>query len=639
MTQLLTPRFFRSATLVLGVLVAAFLGAGSAHAQQVCQTLRYTFQPDCLQSPQHPGMCRPVLYQPDPSAPSGDSKTVDRLDLGPQIAVWVESADHTVFVDTLFVTNQVGARGIGNRPGLYNFVSSPNFPYGKRQMALPIWAHARGKLYPTVVFQDVDTSGHTGACSGEGRIGFHEACSSPEPYYCRPLMPTEFVDAITCPSALFNSSKGRFDMTLPKSYYPPRSDLGSNPMNFISRDCDLVNDIVPTCTVDSEKYASDATVGNDLDAVAMATPPYGAPYSGTWSIPPRLAAGDYAVWIEVNKEFDSNSAHNGTTHPSVFDAGLASYGMSGNFGQPSVVYRAPIRLDDSTINATGSADQILGYSDWTGNTGIMMPRDATITTGVPGSGEGRLMEISGPAGTGRLLVSVENCSSVPGVDAGTGDARGVPMVCDPPPPSPGTVTNLRVQPEDVTAINAILRFSHASASGQPVSGYEIRYLATTETRLTPDEFAQATRADQVTPGQPGSDAILVLENLKPSQHYVVGIRSQGPCNGQSDIAMVDFTTPTQKFTQLSGCFVATAAYGSEMEPQVAALRSLRDALRPRSGLVAAAVDLYYRSGPAAAAVIGRSDTARALARRLLGPAAELAEVAVKAQQATALISR
>ena len=40
-----------------------------------------------------------------------------------------------------------------------------------------------------------------------------------------------------------------------------------------------------------------------------------------------------------------------------------------------------------------------------------------------------------------------------------------------------------------------------------------------------------------------------------------------------------------------------------MEPQVAALRSLRDSLRPKSGLVAAAVDLYYRSGPAAAAVI------------------------------------
>ncbi len=615
MTRLLTPRFFRSATLVLGLLVTWVFGASSARAQQACQTLRYTFQPDCLQSANHPGTCPAVLYLPSSTDQTKDSKEVDRLDLGPQIAVWIESADGTTFVDTLMVTNQVAARGIGNRPGLSYFVSSPKFPYGKRQMALPIWAHARGKLYPTVVFQDVDTGGHSGACSGEARIGFHENCSSPEPFYCRPLQPSEFVDAITCPSAQFNSSKGHFDMALPRSYYPPRSDLGSNPANFISKDCDIVLDTLPGCTVDSEKYATDPTVGNDLDAVAQATPPYGAPYSGTWAIPPALAAGDYAVWVEINKEFDSNSSHNQTTHPAVFDnQGLSSYGMAGNFGQPSVVYRAPIRLDDATTNAAGTADHIQGYSDWTGSTGTLMPPDATITTGVPGSGEGRLLEISGPAGTGRVLVSLESCS---------------PVVCDPPPPTPGMVSDLSVSPEEVTALSAIVRFDTAGAGGQSVSSYEIRYLATDDTTLTPDEFAQATRANQVTPGQPGSEGVLVLQNLKPSQHYVVGIRSQGPCSGQSNVAMIDFMTPSQKFTQLSGCFVATAAYGSEMEPQVAALRWLRDSLRPKSGLVAAAVDLYYRSGPAAAAVIARSDTARTLARRLLGPAAELAEAAVR----------
>jgi len=617
MTRPLTHRSFRLAASVLGLLGTWFLAAGSARAQQGCQTLRYTFQPDCLQSANHPGTCPAVLYLPSSTDPTKDTKNVDRLDLGPQIAVWIESADGTMFVDTLMVTNQVAARGIGNRPGISYFVSSPKFPYGKRQMALPIWAHARGKLYPTVVFQDVDTGGNTGACSGEARIGFHEKCSSPEPFYCRPLMPSEFVDAITCPSASFNSSKGHFDMTRPMSYYPPRSDLGSNPANFISKDCDIVLDMLPGCTVDAEKYAVDPTVGNDLDAVAQATPPYGAPYSGTWAIPPTLEAGDYAVWVEVNKEFDSNGTHNQTTHPAVFDnQGLSTYGMDGNFGQPSVVYRAPIRLDDVTTDATGTADLIQGYSDWTGSTGTVMPRDSTITTGKPGSGEGRLLEISGTAGTGRVLVSLEDCS---------------PVVCDPPPPAPEMVSNLRV--EGITAVSAIVRFDNASAGGHSVSGYEIRYLATDDKTLSPDEFSQATRASQVTPGQPGSNGVLTLQNLKPSQHYVMGIRSRGPCNGQSDIAMIDFLTPSQKFTQLSGCFVATAAYGSEMEPQVAALRSLRDSLRPRSGLVAAVVDLYYRSAPAAAAVIARSDTARTLARQLLAPAAELAAAAVKIQEA------
>ena len=194
-------------------------------------------------------------------------------------------------------------------------------------------------------------------------------------------------------------------------------------MNFISRDCDLVNDTLPGCTVDSEKYASDPNVGNDLDAVAQATPAYGAPYSGTWTIPSTLPAGDYAVWVEVNKEFDSNSAHNGTTHPSVFDAGLASYGMSGNFGQPSVVYRAPIRLDDVTTDATGTPTRSRATAaahryrestcDWTGSTGTIMPRDATITTGMPGSGEGRLHGDLGPRRhRPRAGVASENCSPV-----------------------------------------------------------------------------------------------------------------------------------------------------------------------------------------------------------------------------------
>ena len=289
------------------------------------------------------------------------------------------------------------------------------------------------------------------------------------------------------------------------------------------------------------------------------------------------------------------------------DQGLASYGLSGNFGQPSVVYRVPIRIDGANP-ASGVTSQIEGYSSWMGDSGTLIPRDATIST-ARGSGEGRLLTITGDAGTGRVLVSLEPC------------------VCDPAPPTPLAVTDLHVADQDVTASTAVVRFNNASAAGARVSGYEIRYLATDDTMLTDDEFLQGNRASQVQPGDPDSAATVKLENLKPSTRYLVGVRSQGPCMGKSDIALADFTTPSMKFTQLSGCFVATAAYGSEMEPEVAALRSVRDTLRPQSGLIAAAIELYYRSGPAAAAVIQRSETARALARRLLAPAAELAELA------------
>ena len=43
-----------------------------------------------------------------------------------------------------------------------------------------------------------------------------------------------------------------------------------------------------------------------------------------------------------------------------------------------------------------------------------------------------------------------------------------------------------------------------------------------------------------------------------------------------------------------------------------------------SPLFSLATDLYYRAGPAAAAVVARSETARALVRGLLAPVATVA---------------
>ena len=55
---------------------------------QSCVTLQYSFQPDC--------------YRPDESSACAES--VSRMDLGPQIAVWLQDSTGT-FVDTLMVTN------------------------------------------------------------------------------------------------------------------------------------------------------------------------------------------------------------------------------------------------------------------------------------------------------------------------------------------------------------------------------------------------------------------------------------------------------------------------------------------------------------------------------------------------------
>jgi len=186
----------RGRVAIISVSLCAALTASSVAGAQSCRLLQYSFEPDCFERGDS-GACRFDVNHPD---------------LGTQIAVWVESADGSVFVDTLMATNAVALYGIGNRPGRWDLRSGPRFPYGRRPMALPMWAHRRGSLYDAIVMDD----------GRDDWLTFHEPASSPEAYFCRPMMQTEIVDAVTCASGTFHSVKGIFDRTLPRSYYPPR---------------------------------------------------------------------------------------------------------------------------------------------------------------------------------------------------------------------------------------------------------------------------------------------------------------------------------------------------------------------------------------------------------------------------------
>src|SRR4051812_21812454 len=222
----------------------------SAEAAMQCATVRYAFQPDCF----------------EPPCDKPKRKLGDRLDLGPQIAVWVEAADHSRFIDTVMVTNLTAKYGIANRPGRSDLPSGPKHPYGKRLMALPVWAWARGKLYPQIVMQD----------GKENWMGFHEVISSPDPYFCRPMELREIdVDAIACPTVVFNSAKGTAAADKPMVPYPPRNDL----VTFVNRDCD-----VPRAGDNCSKSAERFSMLNDLDAVAAATPTFDKVFEGRWSV-------------------------------------------------------------------------------------------------------------------------------------------------------------------------------------------------------------------------------------------------------------------------------------------------------------------------------------------------------------------
>ncbi|MEY2920118.1 MAG: hypothetical protein RL261_1423, partial [Pseudomonadota bacterium] len=67
------------------------------------------------------------------------------------------------------------------------------------------------------------------------------------------------------------------------------------------------------------------------------------------------------------------------------------------------------------------------------------------------------------------------------------------------------------------------------------------------------------------------------------------------------------------------CFIATAAYGSALEPHVTALREFRDRYLQRSALGRAFIRFYYRHSPPIAAIIARHDSLRFVVRMLLAP--------------------
>ena len=67
------------------------------------------------------------------------------------------------------------------------------------------------------------------------------------------------------------------------------------------------------------------------------------------------------------------------------------------------------------------------------------------------------------------------------------------------------------------------------------------------------------------------------------------------------------------------CFVATAAYGSDLAPEIVYLSRFRDKVLLRTPLGKALVGLYYRAAPCLANFIKSRPKAQCLTRQMLRP--------------------
>ncbi|MBA3541242.1 MAG: hypothetical protein H0T79_16645 [Deltaproteobacteria bacterium] len=516
------------------------------------------------------GQCRVVDVQ---FATAPFTPPVGIPDLPPQIVIWIEkpAAFPSVvgeFVDTVFITDQTGRYGIGNRPGRMDFNSGPLWPYGRREGTFPIWANRQPKSYPRVIFQGDD----------ENQLSHPPSRSSQEYHFCRPLLSSgtdkESWDAGTCASTSY-TDKGKLSPTL-TSLYPPRQDLTR-----------YQEDVV-----DIDMYP----VMNELDAVSQATPPPGMNNVVSWPIPPELGSGEYVIWVEVSKEFDHNATYSEAARPSP----TVPYGQYGEAyrGQPSVVYKVPFALGDGEHPVLTL--EYAGYSDPDGLDGNLRAPDGTITTDVLGSGASRLaMQIDDLLGAYRVRV-----------DARTEQDGLLPS-------APGELSVVATE-------SGISTISFVAPGDDGMSGtarrYEFRYRVGAE--ITEADFDTASvldLAELVIPDEAGQVQLVPMKTLLPETDYSIAIRAVDNCNNVGPIAALRFTTPARVTGEVDACFIATAAYGSVMAQDVGFLRRFRDSVMRGSVIGELVVESYYTFGPAVAGVIGESDLLRATARELLTP--------------------
>lgn len=555
-----------------------------------------------------------------------------------QVAIWIERADGT-FLATVHLTEAVGLRGIGNRPGALQMNSGFRWPYGRREGVLPIWAHRRAaapsaQMFPRVIFQNRTSEGFASRTSED---------STTDRYFCLSFNSSAAldVDATSCAS-VFNSDKGRFvtsadvdagyhepydhvpleggSRTLSiDSYYPPRRDITSR-ASFDHADVTSFNtrarDVMP-----------------DIDAVTRATAPADTAQWVSFVVPNDWADGDYVVFVEVSTEADWNATYTKTARPTPTSSDWDSWAIGFGYtyrGQPSVVYRVPFTLDAAGgVHSTAAAE---GYSEIEGLDGDLRPIDATITNdpiGAPGSGVDRL-RVDGTGDRVRVtLEAVSACSNPPTVPAVTG------------------LTADHVADEDHSHEWAAVAFTAVGVGAGDAIAYQVKVSPrpiTNELEFVQAEDAKATSIDyqglDLCPiaagtGLPtcpaaGSSVAVTIGKLTFDSQYYVAVRALGPCGTTGPIVSAHFSTTPIKFTTVAPCFVATAAFGSPMAADVSTLRAFRDAFLMPNAPGRAFVRAYYAVGPTLAGVVRGSDAGRALARAVLRPFVQAARLVVAA---------
>lgn len=159
------------------------------------------------------------------------------------------------------------------------------------------------------------------------------------------------------------------------------------------------------------------------------------------------------------------------------------------------------------------------------------------------------------------------------------------------------ISNVRVATQDITS-KQYQTTTHYSVTGSTCAGQTLAPAGTCELRFKPE---MSTR--QAVYGIVDSDALGVPE-------LAVQLKTEDPPLPPIDESADDYQ-----------CFIATAAFGSHLDPEVRQLRHFRDEIMRSSVTGSALITLYYASAPPIARYIGAHPLAKEIVRTVLTPIA------------------
>jgi hypothetical protein len=213
------------------------------------------------------------------------------------------------------------------------------------------------------------------------------------------------------------------------------------------------------------------------------------------------------------------------------------------------------------------------------------------------------------------------------------------------PVGPVLDLSLRRHPNNLHSHEWLTMRFRAATSEQPLHRYEVR--VSTEPIVDEETFLRLGRpAKRASLDAEGATSLMLPAKTAPgtwveadigdlvaeTRHYV-GVRAVDRLDRKGPISVALLTTTSRTFSTVSPCFIATAAYGTPLAPQVGVLRRVRDRYLMSHAPGRALVAAYYARGQALAEFLRDHASLRAAVRRVLEPIVAIADLLVGGRSA------